>query len=277
MKKILYNSLVVLIAILCCVGCRPKEKIDAEKYTSYVCYDYHLICYELEKESDVASISYINERPWLEEQEELSDVILFRKIVNEPDEQFVYGHKVVIMPGYFPTQLIFQNPLNYIDVLKDWTVDKVELYYADSDSAEVEDYKKLKLDKPITKDRELRLLSTTEDGAIFEQLKDFITNDETKQLDLEQATSNGYVWEKFGKQSADIYLRICFNESENIVWETSVESLLSEELKDRMIIIDKGRTVIDICTEQPVRASINDYEQLYAWISEAMDGIYEVE
>lgn len=277
MKKILYNSLVVLIAILCCVGCRPKEKIDAEKYTSYVCYDYHLICYEVEKKSDVASIPYTIDYPWMEEAEELSQTILFRKIANESDEQFVYGHKVVIMPGYFPTPLIFQNPLNYIDVLEDWTVEKVELYYEDSSSPSVEDYRDVKKYKPITKKSELRLLSTTGDSAIFEQLKDFITNDEKVQLDLEQVTSNGYVWERFGKQSADIYLRIYFNESENIVWETSVESLLSEELKERIIIIDKGRTVIDICKEQPVRASINDYEQLYTWISEAMDGIYEEE
>ena len=89
-----------------------------------------------------------------------------------------------------------------------------------------------------------------------------------------EALPDGYTVEHRNDETYYVfYIRIHFNESENIVWDSELISFLSEEGQDRIIQVDMGRKPNDLATPSSKNTSIGDYAHLYSWISDALDGI----
>ena len=90
-----------------------QSRINPEKYTSYICYDYHLACLNVENGSAAAKITYREV-----DGTEGTAYARFRKISEVSDDQFVYASvSWQLLIGY-PQRVIMQNPDKYVDVLQ---------------------------------------------------------------------------------------------------------------------------------------------------------------
>lgn len=232
-----------------------SQSIDAEKYTSYVCYDYHLACLDAESDGATAEVTCSED-----DGTGHTSKVRFRQIIGASDDQFI---SATVLPGLLlgaSEHVVMQNPDNYVDVLADWTIKTIELYYVD--------YK-----HPIEQDElatiPSRVLASTSDMTCASELKECILADHDT-----EALPDGYTVEHRNDETYYVfYIRIHFNESENIVWDSELISFLSKEGQDRIIQVDMGRKPNDLATPSSKNTSIGDYAHLYAWISDAIDSI----
>ena len=148
------------------------------------------------------------------------------------------------------TNGVLQNPDNYIDVFNDWTIDKIELLYCKNTSDESPQ----------------KTIIASEDENIINDFKDCINSGKVED-DIK--ASNGY--------SSDMryyyYVRVYFEESDNIYWETRV---FRRFLGDNVAF--KGRYHIDVSREvdsfiyhYETESSLENQPELLAWISENID------
>lgn len=68
-----------------------------------------------------------------------------------------------------------------------------------------------------------------------------------------------------------MYIRVHFNESENIVWDSIVKSYILDGTQMRDVVIDKGRTPLSFASPDELCVSIEDYPNLHEWISTSID------
>ena len=252
-------SLFLMIGLLS--GCAFNETIDgainAEDYINYKCYDYHLVCLDAYSKADSTYI----------ELERTKNLVYFRKPVAESDKQFVCARDGSLFAEreYF----VMQNPEDYIDVLQEWTVKKIEFYYRDLDFSDPQNNA-----KPDYRDTALKpteIIATTNDSIIVNQLLDAIVKPEI---------CEPYVFDdenhkesiKPGLFNYILYIRVYFNESDVIVWETDVRSYVVWETQERDIVIDVGKAFFDDTFARNRQwVAINSQQDLYQWISNSID------
>ena len=82
----------------------------------------------------------------------------------------------------------------------------------------------------------------------------------------------GYEVEYYDTETLDginvrFYLRVYFNESKNIVWDTNVTSLYSKESDHRIITMDIGKTLCESGIKQSKSLVLDDPTcSLYDWL-----------
>lgn len=249
MKKIFYNVSIVILVLACLlgtlVGC-GKTSIDPQKYASYCCYDYHLKCLAIEGEKAKTRISHIDDsgvdyttNAWLQ------------RIAGESDDMFIYAAVLPQLPLGRSDRVIMQNPNHYVDVWNDWTVEKIELYCIDG-------YKPIKQDKPANIPTDI--IATTQEGECLSDIKMLV---ESSDEWAKQNIPDGYVR---GNDNCFFYVRVYFEESESIVWDSQVECYYSPKKKDRIIYIDIGKKPELIASVNAKYANINNYACLLDWI-----------
>ena len=217
MKKIikfLFTSSLVLGILLGSTSCIFSSKI-IEDYKDYRCYDYHLRYlntsksigkYKLEEANTIYNIDY-------------------KKIIGE-DETEMIGATIsstagAVSSGYYPR--VLQNPKKYFSIIDDWTIEKIQFCLYN-----------------ITKDEEQGVIFESSDSNDIEAFRTL--------LSLEDYSSwkpdSGYVNElsKTGDEK-QLYLRIVFSESENVVWETEIKSYFNQSLNERVFSIDLGKEI----------------------------------
>ena len=249
-------------ALLCVMGiftgCN-KETIDPNKYSSYVCYDYHLKCLEVSGKKAKTEFLYQNaltdatytESAWIQ------------KIADESDDMFIYAEVLPSLLLGTSDKIVMQNPNNYVNVITDWSIDKIELYYISGH-------------KPIEQDQSANIptavIATTSDGDTMAEFERFLADSNEREA---CNIPDGYANEKFDENGSgnSYYIRIYFKESKNIVWDSQVESYYSSENNNRIIYIDAGKVPDGISSVNAKYMSISDYQNLVAWIYKAITNI----
>lgn len=217
MKKIINILLIVFLLsgiLLGSASCISSSKI-VEDYKDYRCYDYHLRyldasqsigTYKLKEDNTVYNINY-------------------KKIIGE-DEAKIIGAEISSTAGAFSSAYyprVLQNPQTYFSMIDDWTIEKIQfcLYH-------------------ITKEEE--------QGVVFESnasndIEAFRTLLSLKDYSAWKPES-GYVNElSKTDDEKQLYLRIVFSESENVVWETEIKSYFNQSLNERVFSIDLGKEI----------------------------------
>ncbi len=252
MKKI--SLLLTLVICLFC-GCNMQEPPDPDKYSEYKCYDYHLACLDA-YEQKAGTLIEEEGGPWFR--------IWFRKPVGVSDDQFVCTSLSMRHPLASPHLYIMQPSENHIDVFKDWTVKKIEIYYQDINKSK----KLFQEDEPAR--TPTKVIDTSFDSVVFKEFVDFVTidTDDSEKFDPQENIFR----EKYNENTTyKLYIRVHFNESENIVWDSDIQSYIPSQSGQRYIKIDKGRSVIGLTSENAHRVSIDDFPNLSSWISKVID------
>ena len=255
MKKYICNVFLVILVFACIVstfsGCK-KTSIDPQKYTSYRCYDYHLKCLKVEGKRARAEFSYRSDSTGVES----THRAWIQQIDGESEDMFIYTEVLPPLPLGPSYKIVMQNPNNYVDIWKEWSVEKIELYYID-------DYKPIAQNKPANIPTAV-IATTSETGCLSDMKKLVDTSDERNKQNI----PDGYVKEGFDENGSgyNYYIRVYFKESENIVWDSCVEIYYSSENKDRIIYIDVGKEPWGIASVKANYVNISNYTSLMDWI-----------
>ena len=251
-KLALYFIAFIITLTSSCDSC--EETLDAEKYRSYVCYDYHLTCFDVSGKSN--TIDYVYK---FYDSEAISERVSFQKIDGESDDQFVYATAHAIAFGPLG-RLVMQNPDNYIDVWNDWTIEKIELFYIDY-SQEIKESETAKIPSAIA--------ASTQSANVIAEIKEIVLS-ETSNEKFE--LPEGYINARQQSDSPYVfYIRVHFNESDNIIWDTKLYVYYSEELEDRIIVFDKGRKIEGFVSRYTEDISIDKSTALFSWLNEAIE------
>lgn len=243
---ILTFSLMILLT-----GCAAKDSIDVNKYKDYKCYDYHLACLDAYEQKAKAIVEF----------EDLKYTIWYRQAVSESDVQFVCASVSQRHPLASPSLVILQNPNDYVDVFKDWSIKSIELYRIDlRNSITLWDE-----DEPAR--TPASIISTNADTVVFDELVNFVTNDEYS----EKYILNEDFERELYNDDYRMYIRVHFNESDNIVWDSEINSYVSHQTTSREISIDKGRLPDGIAAPNSHDVPIEDFPRLFEWISTSID------
>ncbi len=246
-------SIILIMALVLIPGFKNQNEIDAEKYKNYVCYDYHLACLDAKE-----SKAYLDV-----EKDDVSYRIWYRQPNSVDDEKFVCASVRMKFPLASTDLVVMQNPDKYVDVWKEWTITEVEIYYQDINNS-----------KPLWKEDEpsrtpTKIIGTITDTEVFAELVDFVTNDDYSDKIL---LSEDYGRETYGDGfSPQIYIRVHFEESETIVWDSKIACYVSKQDQPRLISIDKGRTPSGIASTKSHTVIINELSKLTTSISEQID------
>ena len=232
----------------------PHSKQDEkmyENYESYRLYDPHLKCLRLEDHKTAEfKITYQSS----DGEQKQAAYVSFNEISDVDNEQFVFAYMrdvPLLMYTRGDTNGILQNPDNYVDVFNTWTINKIELLYCKNTS-----------DKSPQK-----TIIASEDENIIKDFKDCINSGKVED-DIK--VSNGY--------NSDMryyyYVRVYFEESDNIYWETRVcrHFLGDNSARKGRYHIDVSREVDSFIYHYKVESSMKNNPTLSKWISDGIDG-----
>ena len=214
MTRFLFVSFLIVAILIGSVSC--SRTIEA--YKDYRCYDYHLRylntsksigTYQQKEDNTVYNIDY-------------------RKIIGE-DETKIIGAEIsstqgAFSSGYYPR--VLQNPQSYISVIDVWTIESMQFCVYD-----------------ITKSKDEGVVFESSDSDDIEAFKRMLTRKDHAVFDIESDDMDGYRRE-FSENGNEkrLTLRIIFSESENIVWETEIESYFNPSTNERIYAIDLGKS-----------------------------------
>jgi len=174
---------------------------DPTKYSSYICYDTLLSCTDAHDRYERKNIEYNGKT--------LSS--RYRKPVGISDDQFVCLYVGELLSSNYYVY-IMQNPENYVDVLSQWTIDKIEIYNTNKNDQNKE------RSEPAYDIAEL-LLSTDDEGIIEAGIiNDFLTFINDDNIERKQGMSTGLLFDA----SKRTRIRVHFKECETIVWDGEI-------------------------------------------------------
>ena len=212
--KFLFTSSLVLGILLGSTSCIFSSKI-IEDYKDYRCYDYHL--------------RYLNTSKSIGKykREEANTVynIDYKKIIGEDETEMIgaaiSGTAGAVSSGYYPR--VLQNPKMYFSIIDDWTIEKIQFCLYN-----------------ITKDEEQSVIFESSDSNDIEAFRTLLSLDDYSIW----KPDSGYVNElSKTDDEKQLYLRIVFSESENVVWETEIKSYFNQSLNERVFSIDFGKEI----------------------------------
>lgn len=217
MKKMLKNLFAGFIMMGILIGSISCSR-NIEDYKDYRCYDYHL--------------RYLNASKSIGTYEQKEDntvyKIDYKKIIGE-DEIKMIGAEIsstegVFSSGYYPR--VLQNPQTYFSIISDWTIESMQFCVYD-----------------ITKSKDEGVVFESSDSDDIEAFKRMLTRKDHAVFDIESDDMDGYRRE-FSENGNEkrLTLRIIFSESENIVWETKIESYFNPSTNERIYAIDLGKS-----------------------------------
>ena len=152
-------------------------------------------------------------------------IIIILALMGE-DEAKIIGAEIsstagAFSSGYYPR--VLQNPQTYFSMIDNWTIEKIQfrLYH-------------------ITKEEEQGVVFESSD---FKDIEAFRVLLSLKDYSIWKPES-GYVNElSKTDDEKQLYLRIVFSESENIVWETEIKCYFNQSLDERVFSIDLGKEI----------------------------------
>lgn len=246
----------LIIFVICLYACNATPSLDVDKYEDYICYDYHLYCLDAYNES-VSVKKEINNFRYN---------FVYRYPVNETDDQFVCASiKRQFMFFAAGTNIrVLQNPNQLIKVWEQWTIKEVQIYYMDIATS-------LPLEKEEAPARTpTKIINATTNADIISELKSFVSSKKT----IESSAAENYqckISEDLMEYDYQWYVRVLFNESKNIVWETEIRSCYSAETGECLIMLDNGTETDIFYSAQQQWFSLDDYPVLSTFVADAIE------
>lgn len=241
-------------SLLLLSSCDNCENIDAEKYRSYICYDARLTCLKAGYSSKRTEVSFLNGSEYSTRR------MSFKKINGESDDQFVYATIYPMILGA-SEKAVMQNPDNYIDVWKEWTVEKIEVFYRST-------YKPKKTETAIIP---TKIVSSTQSADAIAELTEIVVSEKSSgKIEIPK----GYISEDYREDVEPhyyFYIRVHFNESDNIIWDARLYGYYSEELQDRIIVMDNAKTPSFYINKELKKYVLDKNTALFSWLNEAIE------
>ena len=230
MKKICL-CLVLVMLITATMGCKRKDDFDPSKYYQYICHDSNLVCIDVGEGYAKENVQLIDEHSYW---------CTYYRPEGTSDDQFV----CVTMSHIFmsPKTYVFQNPENLVDVWTDWTIREIQVYYPVS---EIDPFSGEIARTPAG------ILASTTDAECIAQLIHCITSEETRDFAevREEADVDGGLYRKDldgdSSKNTRIYIRVFFNESESIVWDSQIGCYRNVFTEKQYLILNKDDTIWD--------------------------------
>lgn len=159
----------------------------------------------------------------------------YRKFKSVSSNQFICLEKSMLLDNS-PEKIVLQNPDNYIDVFNEWTVKKIELI-----------------------DNKGNVINTLTEQDVIENFKEFINSEKTPQELIEP-------WSYINVKNYQV--KIYYEESEYMQWEAALQHYTSYRYGDYFYVQQ-----IDSETGESSEASIENYPEIYNWLSECFANI----
>ncbi len=244
-------------------GCVSNKTLITDKYCNYKFYDHHLQCLNATPRIATEIRIYNNREYWL----------YYKKPKNTSDDQFICA--CISQRSYLPLRenVIMQNPDNYIDVLNDWTIKQIIIYDIDVNDLESRQGRRVRkstwasmwaIDETTARNP-TDILATTTDLNVINDFLCLFTTDYLQ----ENSYSN---YENIKTRSATYsYVRVYFEESDDIVRDSEMRLYYGNNSLDRYITIDTGRSVRRIADPISNDTVINNLPYLFEFVSSATD------
>ena len=210
-KKRIKTVIICIICILLLLVLynmkHEKEYGDNPKYKDYVCKDYHLVHLGNGERNGTYQID-IGTNPY---------IFHYFKIRDISDDKVIAAQmctNVLFIDRY---EGVMQSPDYQIDILNEWTIKGILIYYIDST------------------EREITMASGFGENLI-EEIRGLELNQEPIGGNYYSATHFAEYKESFLKIRPHTYLRVIFEESEDIVWETYVDIAQSAYDKSKYMV-----------------------------------------
>ncbi len=218
MKKIikcLFASFMIISVLICSASCSR----NIEDYKDYRCYDYHLRYLNTSKSIGKYS----------QEEDNVVYNIDYKKIIGEDETQMI-GAEISSTSGSFSSGYeprVLQNPQTYFSIINDWTIQKMQICVYN-----------------ITQSKDEGVVFETSDSDDIEAFRTLLSLDNPSVW----KPDSGYVNELSKKDDEkQLYMRIVFSESENVVWETEIKSYFHVSDNERIFAIDLGKEIGGYC------------------------------
>ena len=214
MKKII-KCLVVGFMIIGVLMSAVSCSHNIEDYKDYRCYDYHLIYLNTSKSIGT----------YKQEEDNVIYNLNYKKIIGE-DETKIIGAEIsstlgAFSSGYDPR--VLQNPKAYFSIINDWTIETIQFCLYD-----------------ITNDKDCGVIFESSDSNDIEAFKTLLSLENPSVWKPDSGYANELSKTDDEKQ---LYMRIIFSESENIVWKTEIKSYFNTSDNQRVFIIDLGEVI----------------------------------
>ncbi|MBE6664608.1 MAG: hypothetical protein E7603_00120 [Ruminococcaceae bacterium] len=218
MTRFLFVSFLIVSILIGSVSCSP----NIEDYKDYRCYDYHLRYLNVSKG--------IGKYKFQSEENNTTYMLEYKNIIGENQTEII-GATVSETFGWLSSRYdrVLQNPQTYISIIDEWTIEKIQFYVYD-----------------VTKAEEQDVIFESSDSDAIESFKTMISEENHAVFDVDSNYAEGYERE-FSKKDNEkqLYLRVIFSESENVVWETKIVSYFHSSNNERIFAIDLGKSVDD--------------------------------
>lgn len=215
MIKYLVTGFMIIGVLMSVVSCSR----NIEDYKDYRCYDYHLRYLNTSKSIGT----------YKHEEGNVVYNLNYKKIIGE-DENKIIGAEISSTSGAFSSGYeprVLQNPQTYFSIINDWTIQKMQFCVYN-----------------ITQSRDEGIVFETSDSDDIEAFRTLLSLDNPSVW----KPDSGYVNELSKKDDEkQLYMRIVFSESENIVWETEIKSYFHASDNERIFAIDLGKEIGGYC------------------------------
>ena len=247
-----WGAIILLIPLYALKNAADEYSVENYQYTKYKCYDYHLKCYSKDDYiSEPIEATYFDHY-----HKSFKGNASFQQISDVHKSQFIYAYWE--NPKSTPKlkyEKIMQNPNNYVDVFKDWTITKIEFFC----------YEDLKGKQSGTCTNAIDVIMSTTDEKVISDLRNCILNDKTTD---ELKNHLSYTGEYYSDNKIYSYIRVHFAESDNIIWETEIFRYISESEESSLIYIDSGREAKGYGEGYVIQSLIHNYPELKNWMNE---------
>ena len=198
----------------------PDPPSDTEEYITYRVYDSLLVCVDPEDASS----------RWSREYPEWS--FYYHDVPGHSDDQFVWTRRTraVLYPSTEEYHLL-QNPDNLVDVWTDWTIQEIQIYTSRHSIESEERFE--------TSNSDMQVITTITDPDCLAELLTFVTSDESRPVTRDSIDGLS-AW-----KTTYIYVRVIFNESESIVWDTMLRGYQNSETGEQYFSMYKDTTEWD--------------------------------
>lgn len=221
---------------------------ETDAYVDYTCRDFHLVSLKNGKRIGDKKIEIGNS----------TYEFYYNLIPDISEEDFVAARKKPLV--HFPDEAyeILQSPENKIDVLNDWNIKEIQLYYFDW--GDIRNHNKK--DGPV-ENWVINVFASSSDELMIQQVLDMSLN---KKIETGMSYKNdSKTYKNIIPEKKDVYMRILFEESEYIAWDAAIDIYQSKTDETQYVV-----TVYGGCRTE----SNEDYRGYY--MLDASSELYEM-
>lgn len=233
---VVFALAVIATVIAFAVDSHLRGRVHSD-YSDYYCYDYNLTCLELGRPDG---------KYYTDDDENYE--FKYWRVKGEPTEDFVFSTARWRVPLTRAEGFILQNPSTFVYVIRDWTVDEIFVCAED-----------ISRDEWGT-DPLVRVVDAGKKNAVAYDIRTIAAAEQSDGL-----TGNRIY------ASSRLFVRVTFEESENIVWESELTVC-----DDGSVAMYGGMSVGDYYGQDAPRLNnpcvlIDEDSTLYSLISFALD------